>query len=97
MGRMPPVRICRFLWIVRVLPVSRFLSISPQQPGPGGRCVCQSAVPAQGGGTLSCGSAFRFPTYGFPLRGALMRSGDAPFRRPPPPDAGKNAGRRKGD
>lgn len=49
--------------------------ISPQQPGPGGRCVCQSAVTAQGGGTLARVNVFRFPTYGFPLRGALMRSG----------------------
>ena len=75
MGRMPPVRICRSIWIVHVLPVDRFLNISPDQPGLGGRCVCQSAVAAQGGGALSSLIVFKRHTYSFPLRAALSRSG----------------------
>lgn len=55
-------------------PASLRLNISPISQV-GGRCVCQSAVAAQGGGTAFTMIVFKRHTYGFPLRGALMRSG----------------------
>ena len=59
----------------RIISASFRLYVSPQQPGLGGRCVYQSAVPAQGGGTSSTVSVFRSYTYGFPVCEALLRSG----------------------
>ena len=54
-------------------PPSASISVPISQVG--GRCVCQSAVAAQGGGTLSSLIVFRRHTYSFPLRAALVRSG----------------------
>lgn len=54
------------------LPPPQYLS---QQTGLGGRRICQSAVAAQGGGSVSFLIVYRSPTYSSPLRSALMRSG----------------------